>query len=71
MRDDGKDDRQHSVDPPRWRDDVRMADGEAQFFVRSLRRPQTARPEDLARVEATVHRLSKTPPPIGVRPRVA
>src|SRR4051812_17563227 len=52
--------RPYTGDPLRWKDDARVARGEEQFFIRSLRRPQTARPEDLARVEATVHRLSES-----------
>ena len=48
----------HSEDPARWRDDPRAANGAAQLILRSVCRPRTARPAELARLEAAVCRIS-------------
>jgi hypothetical protein len=48
----------HSEDPARWRDDPRAANGAAQLILRSACRPRTARPAELARLEAAVRRIS-------------
>ena len=48
----------HSEDPSRWREDPRAAKGAAQLILRSVCRPRTARPAELARLEAAVRRIS-------------
>jgi hypothetical protein len=57
--------RRHSEDPARWREEPRAAKGAAQLILRSVCRPQTARPAELARLEAAVRRISSVPPPRG------
>ena len=49
---------QYSEDPARWREDPRTAKGAAQLILRSVCRPRTARPAELARLEAAVRRIS-------------
>ena len=53
--------RAYGVDPPRWRDDPEAARGGGHLFVRTVRRPQAARPPDLARLEVAVHRICHGP----------
>jgi hypothetical protein len=55
----------HSEDPARWREDPRAANGAAQLILRSVCRPRTARPADLARLEAAVRRISTVARPRG------
>ena len=66
----------HSEDPARWRDDPRAANGAAQLILRSVCRPRTARPAELARLEAAVRRISSLEPrrsrrSSSARPRAA
>jgi hypothetical protein len=48
-----------SEDPARWREEPHAAKGAAQLILRSMCRPRTARPAELARLEAAVRRISR------------
>jgi hypothetical protein len=51
----------HGRDPARWREDPLAATGAAQLILRSVCRPRTAWPAELALLEAAVRRISSVP----------